>query len=108
MKGINDFYEMKCAVCGKNICMASPNEWAYKIIAGTKSTRKYCCSWHCFRAIERNKGVGNKSGKKNDIFAMLAAGMKDNEIAERAGVTIGTVRYWKERYTGGYQNVRET
>lgn len=97
----NDFYEYRCAVCGKTICTACPEDWAYKRTQGGKGTKLiYCCSWGCFRKLPEKNGVGNKGSRKEEIFALLRAGKNRGEIAEELGITRGTVIYWEQKFPG--------
>lgn len=90
------FFERKCAMCGKIICMSEPEKWAYKIKNGQKT--HYFCSWHCLQENPERSKRGKKTNKKEKVFELLRQGKKDVEIMKELNCTIGTVNYWKARF----------
>lgn len=95
----NDFYECTCAVCGKELCISYPQDWAYKKRKGSQGTRMlYCCSWKCFRQLPETNKVGKRSGKREEIFKLLKEGKSRQEIADELMVSDKTVKYWEERF----------
>lgn len=88
-----------CAECGKDFCIKCPEEYAYKRRA--KSGRvAFMCSWHCLQQYDKTHSSGRRghigSRERDRIIEMLDKGIQCVDIAEVLGVSMATVRYWRD------------
>ena len=93
--------EKKCPICGKTFYTAT-EEWAYKRQWKKTGNYFYMCSWKCLRKWEAShqKKVGKpRNPHEKEIYEMLRAGEYPKYIAEKLGVSVSTVWYYKDRMT---------
>ena len=86
--------ERKCPVCGKKFL--GYDTWVYK-----RNERMYC-SWGCLRKHDRRARVGKttkrmEESEREEVARRLSRGEKPSEIAEKVGVTLGAIMYYKNK-----------
>ena len=92
--------EKECTICGK--AFLGGEDWAYQRRKREHGRALYFCSWTCMRNFDA--GHTAKKGRKRtphekEIYRRLDVGERPIDIARDLGITIGTVHYYKDRWT---------
>ena len=86
--------ERKCVECGK--VFLGFDQWAFR------RNGEWLCSWRCLRAHDSQEkmmkinGRLNRAGKEK-VLEMLGLGIDPQRIADKMGVSIQAVMYYKNR-----------
>ena len=98
-----NWYEGKCPICGKEICIPDKSSWAYaRSYHKSRESKRtyYLCSWHCLQQMPEKHVRGRPTQIKDKILQGLREGLSDNKIAMRVGCTTAAVKYWRDRIDG--------
>ena len=98
--------ERKCRVCGKDFCIASVEQWAYKI-RKSRDEILLVCSWRCLRKLEKEneekeaaaRAVKTMSAGQKSVMVrrLVLKGMSDSEIARGTGMKTQLVHYYRRK-----------
>ena len=99
-------HERKCKVCGRDFCIASVEQWAYKI-RKSRDEILLVCSWRCLRKLEKEneekeaaaRAVKAMSAGQKSVMVrrLVLKGMSDSEIARETGMRAQLVHYYRRK-----------